>query len=124
MDLSSLPTRPLDLSELRDLDDGERFHTVLPAAAFDLAESEHRLVPAVVFVTMTDAGPGRVVAAGFDLEDGWTRVTSEDAAADEQELEAQARTANRTLRDWAQKTQQRWAEPDGASALLEAFESG
>lgn len=116
MRLTSLPARPLELAELRDLDESGRFRTVLPAAVFDLEGSDHTLVPAAVLVT--DA----VVAVGYDDEDGWTRVEREPAADDEADLERQARAMNQRLREWAESTGQRWAEPDGAGSLLAAFE--
>lgn len=117
MQLSSLPTRPLELAELRELNDSGRFRAVFPAAVFDLEDSDYKLVPAAVLVT--DA---RVVGAGYDFDDGWTRVSAVDAAADDQELQSQVEDANQELQRWAQETDQRWAEPDGASALLKRFE--
>ena len=117
MQLSSLPSRPLELAELRDLNDSGRFRAVFPAAVFDLEDSDYKLVPAAVFVT--DA---RVVGAGYDFDDGWTRVSAEDAAEDDPELKSQVEAANQDLRRWARETDQRWADPDGASALLERFQ--
>lgn len=117
MKLDSLPSRPLELSELRELDESGPFRTVLPAAVFDLDDADYKLVPVVVLVT--DA---RIAGVGFDVEDGWTEVHGAEAAADEDELQRQAQTANRALQDWAQKTQQPWAEPDGAGMLLDFFD--
>lgn len=116
MGLRSLPDRPLELSELRDLDESGRFRAVLPAAVFDLEGSDHKLVPVAVLVT------DQVVAVGYG-DEGWTRVEREPAADDEDALERQARAMNRRLREWAEETGQRWAEPDGAASLLSAFES-
>ncbi|MFB6172916.1 MAG: hypothetical protein ABEJ23_10305 [Haloarculaceae archaeon] len=116
MKLTSLPDRPLELSELRDLDESGQFRAVLPAAAFDLSESDHVLVPAAVLVADV------VVAVGYDDEAGWTRVERESAAGAEADLERQARSMNRRLRSWAEETDQAWAEPEGAGALLAAFE--
>lgn len=117
MQLSSLPSRPLELAELRELNDSGRFRAVFPAAVFDLEDSDYKLVPAAVLVTAA-----RVVAAGYDFEGGWTRVSAEDAAEDEPKLKSQVEAANHELQRWTRETEQRWAEPDGASALLERFE--
>lgn len=117
MQLSSLPTRPLELAELRELNDSGRFRAVFPAAVFDLEDSEYKLVPAAVLVT-----DERVVAAGYDFDTGWTRVSAEDAAEDDAELKTQVESGNHELQRWTKETEQRWAEPDGASALLERFE--
>jgi hypothetical protein len=116
VNLSSLPDRPLELSELRELDGSGEFRTVLPAAVFDLDESDHKLVPVVVLVTAD-----RIAAVGFDVEDGWTQVDSDEADDDAEELQRRAEDANRTLQGWAQKTQQPWAEPGNGSVLLEYF---
>jgi hypothetical protein len=117
MNLDSLPSRPLELSELRELDDGGEFRTVLPAAVFDLDDADYTLVPVVVLVT-----DRQVVGVGFDVDDGWTQVHGEAAASAEDERQRQAQTANRALGDWAQKTQQPWAEPDGAGTLVDVFD--
>lgn len=124
MDLASLPPRPLSLEECRDLEDSGRFRTLVPAGVFDLAESDRRLVPAVVFVT--DA---KVVAAGYvlavdadpdgDAADpgGWTLVTEREAPEEKAALEEAVRTVGAELRDWAEG--QSWA--DDPSALLDAL---
>jgi hypothetical protein len=113
MDLTSLPGRPLSLDECRDLESSERFRTVVPAGVFDLADSDRRLVPAVVLVT--DA---RVVAAGFDTDGGgWTVVEERGAGATEDETETRVRAAGERLREWAED--RRWA--DDPSALLDAL---
>lgn len=117
MDLVSLPSRPLELSELRELDESGTFRTVLPAAVFDLDEADYKLVPVAVLVT-----DGQIAGVGFDVDDGWTQVHSAEAADDEDELQRQVQTANRALQDWAQKTQQPWAEPDNAGMLLDFFD--
>lgn len=116
MQLSSLPARPLELSELRELEESGRFRTVVPVAVFDLKESDHRLVSAAVLVTESV-----VLAAGYDHGTGWTVVEREQAAEPAAELESQVLELNPVLRRWATETGQRWAEPDGGSALLEAF---
>lgn len=136
MDLTSLPSRPLSLSECRDLEASERFRTLVPAGVYDLAESDRRLVPALVFVTETS-----VVAAGYvlatdaepsgdeaespdadpDGDDGdaggWTVVAEYDAPAEKAALEEQVREAGEELREWARE--QSW--PDDPSSLLEAL---
>lgn len=116
MKLTSLPGRPLELDELREIEESGQLRAVLPAAVFDLEGSDHRLVPAAVLVT------DWVVAVGYDGA-GWTRVERERAADEGADLERQARAMNRRLREWAEETGQRWAEPDGADSLLSAFES-
>lgn len=116
MKLGSLPNRPLELSELRDLEGTEQFTTVLPVAVFTLHEAEYKLVAAFVAVTEKKA-----VAIGYDTDEGWTKVATNDTPETKRELESAARGLNNVLRDWAQKTQQAWAEPDGTGALLEAF---
>jgi hypothetical protein len=95
MELSSLPARPLELSELRDPE-----------------ESEYRLVAATVLVTEDG-----VLAAGYDHGTGWVRV--DEWPVDD--AEKRVRAANRALREWAEETDQRWADPDGGGTLLEAF---
>lgn len=117
MDLDSLPPRPLELSELRELDESGNFRTVLPAAVLDLDDADYKLVPVVVLVT-----EGQIAGVGFDVDDGWTQIHGDVAAAAEDELQRQAQTANRALQDWAQKTRQPWAEPDDAGTLLEFFD--
>lgn len=117
MQLSSLPSRPLELAELRELNESGRFRAVFPAAVFDLEDSDYKLVPAAVLVT-----DGRVVGAGYDFDGGWTRVSTEEATDDDEELKSQVEAANHELQQWARDTEQRWAEPDGASALLERFQ--
>lgn len=124
MDLASLPTRPLSLEECRDLENSDRFRTLVPAGVFDLAESDRRLVPAVVFVT--DAA---VVAAGYVLavdadpdagrEDpgGWTVVTEREAPEEQAALEEVVRAVGAELREWAEG--QSWAEDP--SSLLDAL---
>ena len=119
MQLSSLPSRPLELAELRELNDSGRFRAVFPAAVFDLEDSDYKLVPAAVLVT-----DETVVGAGYDMDDGWTRVSTASASEVDEELKAQVEAANRELQQWARETDQQWAEPDGASALLEQFERG
>jgi hypothetical protein len=122
MNLASLPARPLSLAECRDLENSEQFRTLVPAGVYDLAESDRRLVPAVVFVT-----EAKVVAAGYvlavdadgDASDagGWTVVTEREAAEGQAELEDQVREVGAELRAWAED--QAWA--DDPSALLDAL---
>jgi hypothetical protein len=116
MRLDSLPARPLELSELRTLEESGRFRTVVPVAVFDLEESDHRLVAAAVLVTESV-----VLAAGYDHDSGWTVVERADAPGSDADLEAQVLDLNPVLQQWAAETGQRWAQPDGGSALLEAF---
>lgn len=116
MALTSLPDRPLELTELRDLDESDQFRAVLPAAVFDLEESDHTLVPVAVLVT------NQVVGVGYDDGEGWIQIGSGPAADEEPNLEEQARVMNQRLREWAEETGQQWAEPDGADSLLAAFE--
>lgn len=118
MQLSSLPARPLELAELQELNDSGRFRAVFPGAVFDLDDSEYTLVPVAVFVT-----DGTVVAAGYDLADGWTTVWTAEASGGEDALQNQVETAGAELQRWARETDQRWAGPDGGSALLEAFDA-
>lgn len=117
MQLSSLPSRPLELAELRELNDSGRFRAVFPAAVFDLEDSDYKLVPVAVLVT-----DGSVVGVGYDLTDGWTKVVTEPASEDDDELKSQVEDVNHELQRWARETEQRWVEPDGADALLERFE--
>ncbi|WP_255196658.1 hypothetical protein [Halorarius litoreus] len=119
MQLSSLPSRPLELAELRELNDSGRFRAVFPAAVFDIEDSDYKLVPVAVLVT-----DGTVVGVGYDADEGWTRVSTETASETDDELKEQVEAANRELQQWARETEQQWAEPDGASALLAAFEAG
>lgn len=116
MTLTSLPDRPLELRELEDLDESSRFRAVLPAAAFDLEKSDYTLVPVAVLVT------DQVIGVGYDDGVGWTQIGGRLAADEEPGLEEQARAMNRRLREWAEETDQQWAEPDGADSLLAAFE--
>lgn len=127
MQLGSLPSRPLSLDELRDLEDSDRFRAVVPVGVFDLADSDRRLVAAVVFVT--DA---RVAAVGYDQATGedegdaavqpagppgaWT-VVDEGEAGDKAATEERVRTLEGALRDWADG--QPWAEDP--SSLVEAL---
>ncbi|WP_276261286.1 hypothetical protein [Haloglomus litoreum] len=127
MDLASLPSRPLSLEECRDLEDSGRFRTLVPAGVFDLAESDRRLVPAVVFVTeATVVAAGYVLAADADPDaadtdaggsGGWTVVTEREAPAEKAALEELVREVGAELRDWAEG--QSWA--DDPSALLDAL---
>ncbi|WP_435195298.1 hypothetical protein [Natronomonas sp. EA1] len=116
MKLDSLPARPLELSELRELEGTGQFTTVLPVAVFTLHEADYKLVAAFVAVTEKKA-----VAIGYDTEEGWTKVATNDTPETQEELESAARGLNTVLRDWAQKTKQQWADPDGTGVLLEAF---
>lgn len=118
MQLSSLPERPLELAELRELNESGRFRAVFPGAVFDLEESDYKLVPVCVLVT-----DGTVVAAGYDFETGWTRVSDTEAAESDAELKRQVETAGNELQQWARETDQRWAQSDGATALVEQFEA-
>jgi hypothetical protein len=147
MNLASLPGRPLSLDECRDLEESGRFRTLVPAGVFDLAESDRRLVPAVVLVTEST-----VVAAGYvlavdaaasgsgpdegsgnagsgdagtdedtdpdpDAEAGWTAVAEREAPAETEALEDEVRAVGAELRSWAER--QAWA--DDPSALLDAL---
>ncbi|MFB6207103.1 MAG: hypothetical protein ABEJ05_11325 [Haloglomus sp.] len=128
MDLASLPPRPLSLMECRDLENSGRFRTLVPAGVFDLAEIDHRLVPAVVFVTESS-----VVAAGYVLSvdpdeesagddperdaGGWTVVVEREAASEQAALEEQVRGVGAELREWAEE--RIWA--DDPSALVDAL---
>ena len=114
MELSSLPDRPFELAELQELNESGRFRAVLPGAVFDLEETDRKLVPVAVLVTPGD--DGRVVGVGYDFETGCTRVTSE-AAGDA--IREQVEAAGERLRAWTEETGQRWAEPDGATALVD-----
>jgi hypothetical protein len=137
MHLSSLPDRPFELAELRELNESGRFRAVFPGAVFDLEGTDRKLVPVAVLVTPgkeENAGDGRepveqragengperresrVVGIGYGFEAGWVRVTS-DPAGDE--VREQVERASEALRDWAEETDQRWAGPDGATALVE-----
>jgi len=113
MELSSLPDRPFELAELRELNESGRFRAVFPAAVFDLEGTDRKLVPVAVLVTPGE--DGRVVGVGYDFEDGWARVTSEPAA----EVQSQVEAAGQKLQAWARETDQRWAASDGATALVE-----
>jgi hypothetical protein len=128
MDLASLPGRPLSLEECRDLENSGRFRTLVPAGVFDLAESDRRLVPAVVFVTDTTVvAAGYVLAVDAEPDDdpdgdaerrgGWTVVGEREAAEGRDDLEAQVQELGAELRDWAEG--QSWAEDP--SALLRAL---
>jgi len=111
--VESLPDRPLACAELEELDDSDRFRAVVPAALYDLGD--HELAPAVVLVL-----DEKVVAAGYDLDAGWTRVSERavQAGSDEETLTRHAREANDDLREWVEGTGQRWAEPGEADVLL------
>jgi len=127
MQLGSLPPRPLSLDELRDLEDSDRFRAVVPVGVFDLADSDRRLVAAVVFVT-----DSRVAAVGYDRatdENGgdaageptgppgaWT-VVEEGEAGDKAATEERVRAMEGALREWAGN--QPWAEDP--SSLVEAL---
>jgi hypothetical protein len=127
MQLGSLPPRPLSLDELRDLEDSDRFRAVVPVGVFDLADSDRRLVAAVVFVT-----DSRVAAVGYDRatdENGgdaagepmgppsaWT-VVEEGEAGDKAATEERVRAMEGALREWAEN--QPWAEDP--SSLVEAL---
>jgi hypothetical protein len=117
MELSSLPDRPFELGELRDLNESGRFRAVLPGAVFDLEGTDRKLVPVAVLVTPGE--DGRVVGVGYGIESGWNRVTSEAAGDSETTVREQVETAGERLRAWTEETSQRWAEPDGATALVE-----
>jgi hypothetical protein len=114
MDLSSLPRRPFELAELRELNESGRFRAVFPAAVFDLEGTDKKLVPVAVLVTPGD--DGRVVGVGYDFDDGWTRVTSEPAGDD---VQSQVESGGNRLQSWARETEQRWTASDGATALVE-----
>lgn len=114
MELSSLPDRPFELAELQELNESGRFRAVLPGAVFDLEETDRKLVPVAVLVTPGE--DGRVVGVGYDFDTGWNRVTSE-AAGDA--VREQVEAAGERLRAWTEETGQRWAEPDGATALVD-----
>lgn len=123
MDLASLPTRPLSLEECRDLENSDRFRTLVPAGVFDLAESDRRLVPAAVLVTdRTVAAVGYVLAVDADdtaADDhgGWTVVAEREAPEGKDALEELVRAVGADLREWAEA--QAWAEDP--SALVEAL---
>ena len=114
MQLSSLPDRPFELGELRELNESGRFRAVFPAGVFDFEGSEAKLVPATVLVTPGD--DGHVVGVGYDFDDGWVRVSSEAVG---EEIQEQVDAASHRLRGWVEATDQRWAEPDGATALAD-----
>jgi len=127
MQLSSLPDRPFELAELRELNESGRFRAVFPAGVFDFDGSDAKLVPAAVLVTPGDGSEGGssdghdgdagiVVAVGYDFEAGWRRISSEPVDARVQEQVELAATA---LREWAAETDQQWAMSDGATALAE-----
>ena len=117
MQLSSLPDRPFELAELRELNESGRFRAVFPAGVFDFDGSDAKLVPAAVLVTPGDGSEGgNVVAVGYDFEAGWQRISSEPAGDQVQE---QVELAATELRAWAAETDQRWAMSDGATALAE-----
>ncbi|PSP37308.1 hypothetical protein BRC71_10010 [Halobacteriales archaeon QH_7_65_31] len=127
MQLSSLPDRPFELAELRELNESGRFRAVFPAGVFDFDGSDAKLVPAAVLVTPGDGSEGEssdgheseggnVVAVGYDFEAGWQRISSEPAGDQVQE---QVELAATELRAWAAETDQRWAMSDGATALAE-----
>lgn len=137
MDLASLPSRPLSLEECRDLENSERFRTLVPAGVYDLSDSDRRLVSAAVFVTeSTVVAAGYVLAADADADadtdidavdtdstatgndpGGWTVVTERAAPEGKEALEEQVRAAGADLRAWAED--QSWA--DDPSALLDAL---
>lgn len=114
MHLSSLPDRPFELAELRELNEAGRFRAVFPAAVFDIDGSEAKLVPAAVLVTPGEEG--RVVGVGYDLDSGWTRVASEQAG---EAVQGQLEAVGRDLQEWARETEQRWAGAEGPTALVE-----
>lgn len=114
MKLSSLPDRPFELAELRELNESGRFRAVFPAAVFDLEESDKKLVTVAVLVTPGE--DGRIVGVGYDFDDGWTRVTSEPVGED---VQSQVEASGNRLQAWTRETEQRWAEGDGATALVE-----
>ena len=114
MELSSLPDRPFELAELRELNESGRFRAVFPAAVFDLEGTDRKLVPVAVLVTPGE--DGRVVGVGYDFEDGWARVTSEPV---DEDVQPQVEAAGQELQAWARETDQRWAASDGATALVE-----
>ncbi|PSQ31659.1 hypothetical protein BRD16_01745 [Halobacteriales archaeon SW_6_65_46] len=117
MQLSSLPDRPFELAELRELNESGRFRAVFPAGVFDFDGSDAKLVPAAVLVTPGDGSEaGSTVAVGYDFEAGWQRISSEPAGDQVQE---QVELAATELRAWAAETDQRWAMSDGATALAE-----
>lgn len=117
MQPSSLPDRPFELAELQELNDSGRFRAVFPAGVFDFEGSDAKLVPATVLVT--PGKDGRVVGIGYDFDDGWIRVSSDPAGEAVDETVA---TAGERLRDWVAETEQRWAAPDGATALAAHLE--
>jgi hypothetical protein len=119
MQLSTLPDRPFELAELRELNESGRFRAVFPAGVFDFEGSEAKLVPATVLVT--PGGDGRVVGVGYDFEDGWVRVTSEPVG---DAVDERVDAAGERLREWVAGTDQRWARPDGATALADHLEQG
>lgn len=107
---------------MRELNQSGRFRAVFPAAVFDLDDADHALVPAAVLVT-----DGALVAVGYDLGSGWTlvereEIDGEDAGSDPSEDDARVQAANRALQRWARETDQRWADPAKAGALLDAFD--
>ncbi|MDZ7747085.1 MAG: hypothetical protein U5K28_11510 [Halobacteriales archaeon] len=125
MQLSTLPDRPFELAELRELNESGRFRAVFPAGVFDFDGTDAKLVPAVVLVTPGDADEdrdendgdgGRVVAVGYDFAERWQRISSEPVGDRVQEQVERAATE---LREWAAETDQRWAMSDGATALAE-----
>jgi hypothetical protein len=130
MDLASLPPRPLSLEECRDLEASDQFRSLVPAGVFDLAESDRRLMPALVFVTETTVvAAGYVLAADAEPSEeggdtaadvgagGWTVVAEYDAPSEKAALEDRVREAGEELREWARG--QSW--PDDPSSLLEAL---
>jgi hypothetical protein len=122
MQLSSLPDRPFELAELRELNESGRFRAVFPGAVFDLEGTDRKLVPVAVLVTLGEEGSAddrrepaeqragengrdrrasRVVGVGYDFRTGWTRVTSEPAG---DAVRAQVERASEALRTWAAET--------------------
>lgn len=126
MQLSTLPDRPFELAELRELNESGRFRAVFPAGVFDFEGTDAKLVPAVVLVTPGDGeegdendgdtAGGRVVAVGYDFEERWQRISSEPVG---ERVQEQVEQAAAELREWAAETDQRWAMSDGATALAE-----
>ena len=120
MQLSTLPNRPFELAELRELNESGRFRAVFPAGVFDFEGTDAKLVPAVVLVTPGDGEKadegGRVVAVGYDFDEQWQRISSEPVG---ERVQEQVEQAAAELREWAAETDQRWAMSDGATALAE-----
>lgn len=112
--LSSLPDRPFELAEVRELNESSRVRAAFPVAVFDLEGTDRKLVPVVVLVTAGDGG--RVVGVGYGFDDGWTRVTTEPAG---ENVRSQVEAAGTRLQSWARDTERRWTKSDGATALVE-----